>query len=187
MIRIDGKKVFLKPFDEQNLNDPKYFAWVTDIEVIKYIGRDEYLKPLRFEKVREYVEGLWCNELCAFFAIYHSQENQFIGTVKINYLNEAGLITRTADIGIMIGAREYWGKGLATDALFATCQYTFNVLGARKLTAGAVAANGGVIKAFLKIGFKEEGRIRKKLLISGEYIDHVLLGCFKDELVSLLE
>lgn len=179
---INGKLSHIIPFEELHLNDPRYYEWLTDFEVIRYIGRDEYLKPIRFEKIREYVEELWRSEYCSFFALYNSKDNKFIGTIKVNYLNEAGLITRTADIGIMIGDREYWGKGMATDALFAICQYSFNILGARKLTAGAVAANVGVLKAFQKIGFSEEGHLRKKLLISGEYMDHVLLGCFRDEL-----
>jgi len=166
------------------LVDPAYYAWLTDYEVMRYIGRDEYLKPIQFEKVREYVEDLWRSKYCSFFAMHHSGDDVFIGTAKINYLNEAGLSVRMADIGIMIGNREYWGKGMATDALYAICDYAFNVLGARKLTAGAVSANKGVIKAFHKIGFLEEGRLRKKLLISCEYMDHVLLGCFREELRS---
>ncbi|BAV33530.1 acetyltransferase [Sulfuricaulis limicola] len=182
MLRIDGKKVYLVPFEEKHLVDPAYYAWLTDFEVVRYIGRDEYLKPIQFEKVREYVEELWRNRYCSFFAMHHSGDDAFIGTAKINYLNEAGFSTRTADIGIMIGDRGYWGKGMATDALFAICNYAFNDLSARKLTAGAVSANKAVIRAFQKIGFLEEGRLRKKLLISGEYMDHVLLGCFREEL-----
>lgn len=179
---IKGKYTSLIPFNESHLNAPRYYAWLSDLEVMKYIGRDEYLKPIRFEKVREYVEALWQSELCVFFALHYGEEDAFIGTVKVNYLNEAGVMTRTADIGIMIGDRDYWGRGVATDALFAVCHYAFTTLGARKLTAGAVAANGAVIRAFQKIGFAEEGRLRGKLLISGEYFDHVLLGCFKNEL-----
>ena len=184
-MKIESGLSYLVPFEERHLNDPRYFEWLTDFEVVRVIGRDEYLKPIEFEKVREYVEDLWQSKHCSFFAIHHSKDNVFIGTAKINYLNEVGLNTRTADIGIMIGDRRYWGKGIATDALFALCQYAFNTQGARKLTAGAVAANEGVIKAFKKIGFSEEGRLRKKLLISGEYMDHVLLGCFADELISV--
>jgi len=184
MIRIDGEIVFLVPFQEEHLTNPKYFQWVTDTKVMQFVGRDEYLKPIQFEKVREYVEDLWRNKCCFFFAIYHSKAHIFVGTAKINYLDESGRNSRTADIGIMIGERDYWGKGVATDALRTLCQYAFVVQDARKLTAGAMAANEGAISAFKKIGFVEEGRIRKKLLVSGKYMDHVLLGCFSDELIA---
>jgi len=180
---INGDLTYLVPFDESHLNNPDYFKWLTDIEVVKYIGRDEYLKPIRFEVVREYVEGLWKSDYCSFFAVCQSEEKKFIGTIKVNYVDVFGLMTRTADIGIMIGDRDYWGRGLATDAIFAICKYAFSVLGARKLTAGGVSANIGVIKAFMKVGFVKEGCLRKKLMISGNYFDHVLLGCFENELV----
>jgi len=184
MLRINGKIAHLVPFEEKHLIDPAYHAWLKDFEVIRYIGRDEYLKPIPFEKVREYVENLWADKYCSFYAVYYSKANSFIGTAKISYFNEAGLKMRTADIGIMIGDRSYWGKGIATDALFAVCHYAFNGLNARKLTAGAASANCAVIRAFQKIGFVEEGRLRKKLLISGKYMDHVLLGCFREELLN---
>ena len=69
MIRIDGKNVSLVSFEERHLNNPRYFEWLTDFEVVRFIGRDEYLKPIQFEKVREYVEDLWQSRHCSFFAI----------------------------------------------------------------------------------------------------------------------
>lgn len=185
MTRINGGKVALVPFGEEHLNDPRYFAWVSDIEVMRFIGRDEYLKPIPFEQVRAYVEDVWRSKYCSFFAIHHSPDNRFIGTAKINYLNDLGLRTSTADIGIMIGDKSYWGKGIATDALHSVCDYAFTTLKARKLTAGGLAENEAVLKAFRRIGFSEEGRIRKKCLVEGAYMDHVLLGCFSDELIPI--
>lgn len=180
MLIIESPNLYLIPFEERHLHDPAYYEWVTDYEVMKYIGRDEYLKPIRFDVVREYVETLWKSKYCSFFAM-HLKDDTFIGTMKINYLDDAGLISQCADIGIMIGHRECWGKGLATESLALICNYAFNRLGARKLTAGANASNAGVIKAFKKIGFVEEGLLRKKLFVEGTYHDHALLGCFKDE------
>ena len=39
-----------------------------------------------------------------------------------------------------------------------------------------------MIKSFEAVGFIEEGRIRKKLMLKGDYHDHIKLGCFSDEL-----
>lgn len=184
MLLIKGKQIYLAPFAKDHLNDPNYLSWLRDYEVMKYIGREEYLAPISFDEVRTYVESLWQNKFCSFFAMCSSQNNAFIGTMKLNYFNETGLITRTADVGIMIGDRKFWGKGIATDGLYTLSEYAFNVLNIRKLTAGALAPNIGVIKAFRKIGFLEEGRLRKKVFFSNEYFDHVFLGCFKEELIK---
>jgi len=181
-MKIIGDKTYLVPFTEEHLNNPRYYEWLSDIEVIKYIGREEYLMPVQFKEVQEYVQNLWKDEKCAFFAAYRTKDNKFLGSAKMNYVNEAGFRDRIVDIGIMVGEKSCWGQGLATDILMSMCRYSFEVLGARKLSAGAVSDNVGVLKAFSKIGFFEEGRLRKKVFVEGKYIDHVLLGCFQEEL-----
>jgi ribosomal-protein-alanine N-acetyltransferase len=180
-MQIQNAIVYLVPFAEKHLNDEKYLLWLRDQEVIKYIGREEYFGEIFFDEIKKYVTSVWENKYVSFWAVYLSEYNKFIGTVKINYFNEAGLKSKTADIGIMIGERSIWGKGIAGFTLSLVCEYGFNQLSARKLTAGALANNIAVIKAFKKIGFVEEGRIRSRLLIGGEYHDHVLMGCFPNE------
>jgi RimJ/RimL family protein N-acetyltransferase len=182
-MKIQGTRVWLTAFTEAHLVAPRYLEWLRDMEVVRYIGREEYLTPIPFEEVRAYVEEVWANPLCTFFAVHSAADDEFLGTTKLNYLNQAGVATRTADVGIMIGDRRYWGKGLATDAICTVSHHAFDALEARKLTAGAVGANEAVLKAFLKVGYREEGRLRRKLLVEGEYEDHVLFGCFPDELV----
>lgn len=183
MLKLEGEKTYLVPFAERHLEDSRYFEWLTDLEVVRLIGRDEYLRPIRLERVREYVEGLWRNEFASFFAVHLLQGDEFVGTVKLSYGDHAGVANRCADVGVMIGARKYWGQGLATDALYTLCRYAFETLGARKLTAGTIAGNDGVVKAFTRIGFVEEGRLRKKIYVGGEFRDHLLLGCLRGELV----
>jgi ribosomal-protein-alanine N-acetyltransferase len=181
-MKIQNSTVYLTPFSEKHLNDGKYLHWLRDQEVIRYIGREEYFGEISFNEVKDYITSIWGNKYVSFWAVYLAENDMFIGTAKINYFNETGLKLKTADIGIMIGERNIWGKGIAGLTLGLLCEYAFNILGVRKLTAGAVAKNIAVIKAFKNNGFVEEGRIRDKLLIGGEYHDHVLMGCFPDEL-----
>lgn len=183
MFRIDCKRIYFVPFDETHLHNPSYLEWLSDYEVMKFIGRDEYFRPIRFERIQEYVENVWANSFCSFFAIHLIDNNQFIGTLKLNYFNAEGVQARTADIGIMIGDKKYWGKGIATEAIYYISHFSFNRLSIRKLTSGMNAANIGMIKAFERVGFQVEGRIRKKLLLEGEYYDHLLMGCFNNELI----
>jgi RimJ/RimL family protein N-acetyltransferase len=180
-MRIEGRRVHLEPFAKSHLHDPRYLNWLRDREVMRYIGRDEYFKPFEFAMVEAYVKSLWENRFCSFWAVHARDDGAFVGTFKINYADEAGEAIRSADVGIMIGERARWGCGLATDTLVTGCGYAFDQLHARKLTAGANAANGGVIAAFTRIGFVEEGRLREKLLVDGKYHDHVLMGCFQHE------
>lgn len=181
---MQGNFMHICAFDSAHLNDPRYYQWITDFEVVRYIGRDELLDGIPFPEVEQYVRQLWDSPFCSFLAVYHTESNIFIVTAKVNFISERGRRHGLVDIGIMLGNRDFLGKGLVTDVLRVASNYAFDVLGARKLTAGAVAPNAAVVKAFLRIGYVEEGRLRHQDALDGGYCDHILLGCFKDELID---
>lgn len=181
---IQGQRIHMVRFERQHLEDPAYYGWLRDLDVVRYIGRDELLVGIQFSEAEDYVKQLWANENCRFLAVYHSESGTFIGTAKINFFNERGRRNGVGDIGIMLGERDFWGQGLATDVLRTLSKFAFGELGARKLSAGAMSPNAAVVKAFLRIGYVEEGRLRQQLSIEGGYCDHVLLGCFKNELLE---
>jgi [ribosomal protein S5]-alanine N-acetyltransferase len=182
MTPMPAKNISLRPFTERHLTDPAYRSWLDDREVVRYLGRPEYLEPVPFAEIRSYVEGLWADDRCTFLAVHTVEEDEFIGTAKITFKPKGGPSPDVADVGIMIGNRDYWGRGLATATLRAACRHAVDVLGARKLIAGAMSPNVAVIRAFERIGFMVEGRLRGQLDFEGGHVDHVLLGCFPGEL-----
>ena len=178
MPRLDGGLSHLVPFTEQHLHAERYFAWLNDYEVMKTINRPEYLTSITFDEVVVYVEGLWKSKNDSFYALCLNADGRFIGTVRVAGLN---WYSRVADVGIMIGDRSVWGRGIASDAIRTICGYLFEELGLRKLTAGAMANNPAVIRAFEKSGFVREGLLRQQDRFENGYVDHVYLGCFMDE------
>lgn len=179
---IEGRRTRLVRFEQAHLDDPAYYSWLRDPEVVRYIGRAELLEGIPFSEAEDYVRQLWANEYCWFFAVYHGDSGSFIGTAKLNFFSERGRRNGIADVGIMLGERAFWGQGLAMDVLQALSSYAFEELEARKLTAGAMSLNEAMVKAFLRIGYLEEGRLRQQLPVGEGFCDHVLFGCFKSEL-----
>lgn len=178
MLQLEGKKVALREFTKDNLFDANYFNWLRDLNVVNTINRLEYLMPIQFSEVEAYVKRLWESKNDAFFAIYAKDTNEFIGTQRLAQIDWR---TGIADVGILVGNRNYWGKGIAKDAVSTAAEYAFNTLSLRRLTAGTPASNIAMIKCFERLGFKQEGRHRQQLLLSGEYVDRVLFGMFKEE------
>jgi len=180
MLEIRNDKV-LKEFTEDHLYNPLYFNWLRDVDIVKSIYRIDYLIPLQFSEVEAYVHSLFKSKNDALFAIYYSPENKFIGTLKVGHINwRSGL----ADIGIMIGDKSYHGKGLSKEVIYLACKYCFEVLSLRKITAGTPEFNIPMIKCFEKIGFKEEGNLKRQLLIGGKYENHILFGLFKENIIT---
>lgn len=180
---LTGKFSYLKTFDETHLNDPEYLKWVRDYDVIKTLNKTDYLRPVSFEEVKQYCNNLMQSTEDMFFAIHDKETGVFIGTLRVSRINWHN---RVADIGIMIGNREYWGKGIASDAINTICQYLFNQCGLRKLTAGFMAINPAMEKVFSKMGFKSEGTLRKQDYFEGKYVDHLHVGCFSNEFLPQL-
>ena len=182
-MRLTGRDIYLLPFELQHLNNPQYYNWLCDPEVVRYLGRDELLEGVLFNEIKAYVQGLWESKYCHFFAVFHAETDVFIGTSKISFGSERNFKHKIADIGIMIGDRHFWGKGLATNTLRVVSSFAFDALSARKLTAGGFEANQPIINAFKRIGFKIDGKLRLHLPVGTNYCDHVLMSCFEHELI----
>lgn len=178
MFLLRGKKVTLVPFSEENIESPEYFDWLTDYEVVKTINRLDYIMPVSREAVREYCRSVLASKSDIFFAIRLCGDDRFVGTLRVAQMNWR---SQTAEIGIMVGDRNVWGQGVATDAIRIAGTYLFRNLGLRKLTAGLMAVNEPMRRVFLALGFQEEGRLRLQDRYEETYCDHIYLGCFKDE------
>lgn len=123
--------------------------------------------------VREFVEGALANPNLEFFAILDRATEAHVGNIKLGPIDHNHM---TAEVGLMIGERAFWGKGYGTQAIRLITQHAFDDLGLCKITAGAYANNLGSIRAFEKAGWHVEG-IRPDAFRSGEgRVDHVLLG-----------
>ncbi|MBI5354656.1 MAG: GNAT family N-acetyltransferase [Chloroflexi bacterium] len=84
-------------------------------------------------------------------------------------------------IGIMVGERDYWGKGYGTDAMRLIVQYGFLELNLRRISLGLHAYNERALKSYEKVGFKLEGRVRGDGLRDGVRYDSLWMGILREE------
>lgn len=162
------------------MRNPAYLCWLRDRGVVRTLNLPAYMTaPVSQNTVEDYCQRLMTSERDLFLALNDAPTERFIGTIKAGNID---FYHGTADIGIMIGEKAYWGRGLASDAIGALAQHLFTLLGLRRLTAGAMAINPAMIAVFEKLGFKREGVLRAQDRYDGGVCDHILLGCFQDEL-----
>jgi len=178
MPTLSGERVELRDFSPAHLDDPRYAGWLADPEVVKTIYRLEYLLPCPPEEIRDYASRLMRSRNDGFFAIHWREDGRFVGTLRIGHIDwRAGL----GDIGILVGDRDFWGRGIATEAVALACDHSFRYLSLRKLTGGTPATNTAMCRCFERLGFRREGTLRRQLLLGGEFVDHALYGLFRDE------
>ena len=172
---IEGEKIFLREVRREDVNE-NYYQWMNDNEITRYTESRYY--PYSMEQLQVFVGSLDGKREDVFLAIIGKAGNKHIGNIKLGNID---WIHRRANIGVIIGAKNCWGKGYASEAISLLSEYAFKKLNLYKVWAGCYANNIGSIKAFQKAGFKEEGVQKRHYYYDGDYVDVVLLGKFNEE------
>ena len=182
---IVGSAVSIKPFNCENIYSKEYLGWLRDHEVLLTLNLTSYLhKPIDIDEVEQYCHALLESANDMFCAIHERQTDAFIGTCKIGGIDE---FSGVADIGVMIGEKRLWGKGIGSETVSLLSEFAFNEMKLRKLTGGAMSSNKPMLNIFDRLGFVKEGVRRQQDRVGSVFVDHILLGCFKDEFTPLLK
>lgn len=172
---IEGKSIYLREVRVSDVNE-NYYSWLNDPDVNQYL-ETRYI-PRSSENIKEFVKSMDGNPNSIFMAICLRDNDRHIGNIKLGPIN---WIHRVGNISLLIGAKEYWGKGIATESISLVVKYAFNNLNIRKLCSGCYSDNIASAKAFEKVGFKREGLLRKHWYFKGKYTDEILMGLLSEE------
>lgn len=102
-----------------------------------------------------------------------------IGLHRIDWVN------RVAKLGIVIGERDYWGRGYGTEAVRTMLRYAFRELGLNRVELEVFAFNARALRCYEKTGFRREGVRRKALFRDGKYHDIILMGILREEFAEV--
>ena len=105
------------------------------------------------------------------------RESGHIGNINA-YIDEDN---STASVGIMIGERRVWGQGYGLEAWVAVCHYLMYDIGIRKVTAGTLAVNKGMLRIMEKSGMVADGRWIRHCLVDGEEVDIIFAALFSND------
>lgn len=172
---IAGERVHLREVRPSDVGEA-YYAWMNDPEVTRYLESRFY--PQSLEGLREFVAGKLGDRASVFLAIVLHDGDRHIGNIKLGPID---WIHRTGDVGLLIGEKDCWGKGYASEAISLVAGYAFGTLNLRKLTASCYGGNEGSARAFQRAGFEVEGVRRGQFYSDGEYVDQILLGRLRPE------
>lgn len=172
---IEGKRIYLREVRPSDVNE-RYYRWMNDPEITRFL--ESRFAPNAIENLRDYVAGKLEDRDNIFLAIVLKEEDRHIGNIKLGPIQ---WIHRLADIGLLIGEKDCWGKGYATEAIQLVSHYAFNVLNLHKVAAGCYGPNEGSARAFRKAGFVVEGVRKEQFYANGSYVDDILLGLIRPD------
>lgn len=174
-IFLKGRQVYLRALEEKDLTG-SYFQWLNDEEVCKHNSHATF--PNTEKKMRSFFDSLQQNSNQVVLAMVTLEDNRHIGNISLQNIH---WINRSAEFAILLGDKDYWGKGVSTEAGLLLCDYGFKRLNLNRIYCGTSGQNTGMQKLAEKLKMVKEGVRRKAMFKFGEYHDVWEYGVLKEE------
>lgn len=179
-IKIEDGRIYLKTLSEKNATK-EYCSWLNNPEVNKYI----MTKNATIAGLKKYIEKNNRDPNCLFLGIFFKKNEKpntgnsilvrdsHIGNIKLDSID---FKNRRATTGILIGNKDYWGKGIGTQAITLLVDYGFKNLNLKDIHLGVVSENKGAIRVYEKASFKVDRTDKKSVHNSEKLIDIILMS-----------
>ncbi len=177
---LSGTKCRLEPFAERHLTE-RYVGWLSDPAVVRHSEQRHRKHDLA--SCRSYAASFEGSPHYFWAIVANDASLGHIGNINA-YVDTANGV---ADVGILVGEHASWGRGFGTDAWLAACRFLLLDQNLRKVTAGTLANNHGMLAVMRHSGMREEGRRRRQSLWEGAEIDMVEAGVMREEFADFLK
>jgi len=168
-------KITLRALTETDI--PQTLIWHNQEDIRDlYIGHpfpvNREMEELWYKKI------LTSNYPTTVFGIELIQPKKLIGLTFLKNINN---INRSAEFAIYIGDTENRGKGYSKQATHKTLEFAFSRLGLNRVFLKVLKRNHVAQKLYEKLGFKNEGTLRKSIFKNNTFEDELIMGMLKDE------
>jgi len=169
-ILLEGKEVNLVSFSEDFVTEA-YVGWLNDREMSTIIIKAE--TDTTIEEVRQYCLTLIESEDNFFFAIVTKNEKKHIGNFRLGPLDK---VNNRIGLGMMLGDKNYHGKGLGTEVVSLGLKFSFEDLNVHKVYLDVRGDNIAAIRIYEKNGFFHEGTLKDHLRKNNRFYDLKCMG-----------
>jgi len=172
---LKGTSVLLRPFKRSDIT---YFLnWFNDPEVTKHLLL--YL-PMSQAQEERWFERYLQDEQRHIFGI-ETVDGTLIGNIGLENVNWKD---RNAELGIVIGEKDYWDEGYGTDAITTLLDFAFRQMNLHRVYLRVFEDNPRAKRSYEKCGFQLEGRLRESSFSDGRYRDEWIMGILRDEFIG---
>ena len=187
--RLNGERVYLRTLTPADASK-EYAGWLNDPTVNQYLETRSVTIP----ELRRYIEEKDESDHAIFFGIFWkdptsqhdgdlpaenrkeriddpaSPRGKHIGNVK---LEPVDFVLSAATMGILIGDKDYWGKGVGTEVTNLITDYALSTLGLAEVNLGVMSTNVAAIRVYEKCGYNVDRIEEKSIHHDGILYDRV--------------
>lgn len=165
---IEGERVLLTP--EEKDDSVIVFKWFNDKEILDSI--------VGFRPCFTTEDALKWSTCASDFKtikwIIRSKDSReplgFTGLYNIDFVN------RSAESAIVIGDKQFRGKGFAKETIVLVSNFSFDYLNLKIIYAWIISSNEPSLKLYKSLGFEEQGILRKRILRNANWLDLVYVA-----------
>lgn len=162
---LEGERITLAPPSPSYVAD--YLRWFADPDITRYLL---LRNPPSLEQEQAFLANRAADPDSIFWSVLLGDRH--IGSTGIEGIHWRN---RSAHTGIVIGERDCWGHGYASEAMRLRTDYAFAELGLESLDTRVFAPNEGSRRALLRAGYREVGWLRRAVYFESQFHD-VWLG-----------
>ena len=170
-VKIKGRKIYLKTLKIENATK-EYCAWLNSMEVNKYLET----RKTTIARLKRYIQEKSENPNCLFLGVFFKANQKHIGNIKLEPID---FKDSKAIIGVLIGEKDYWGRGIGTEATTMLVDYGFKSLNLKEVNLGVISENKAAIRVYEKAGFKVIGMEKNAIKHGRKLFDKVLMSIKK--------
>lgn len=170
---IRGKSIILRAIEQADVG--AYYSWINDEETNQWRGL--YHPTSREEATRWIEERRKPSPDHLSLAIEHNSDG-LIGFIGIRGICPR---SRRAEIWIYIGSKPHWNQGIGFEAVDVLCKYAFEQMNLFRIWLECNPDFEPVVRCYQKVGFVEEGRLRKAYYRDGEFRDTCIMGLLRTD------
>ncbi len=174
----NSELLYVKEIEISELTD-SVMTWFNDNSLMKYYTNSK--KRITKNSLIENIETGKASKKNFTFGIYYKETNLLIGTIKLGPINYNHKIS---DLVVLIGNKNFHGKGLAQQAIRLGNRIAFDFFDLRKLFGGMYIKNITSIKAYTRSDWLVEGVLKGHYIEDGIGQDRILVGCFNPKYFS---
>lgn len=173
---IYGERLRLRAPEKEDL--PLFVTWLNDPEVRE--GLALFLPMSMAKEEKWFGDMLTRPDISQPLTIEVSNRDTWVPIGNLS-LFDFDHNARSAELGIMIGDKNYWNQGYGTEAVSLLIRHGFNTLNLHRIFLRVFENNGKAIRCYEKAGFIQEGILRQGYYSKGHYIDVYLMSILRAE------
>tara|TARA_B110000027_G_C16122557_1_gene304304 strand:- start:15183 stop:15731 length:549 start_codon:yes stop_codon:yes gene_type:complete len=162
---IKGEKVILKTLKNEDLNG-NYQFWLNDPDIVKYNSHGKF--PFSKNMLQTYIDRCDNDNSKIILAIVDPKSQTHIGNISLQSIN---WIDRNCEIAFILGDKNFWSKGIMSEAGNLLINHAFNELNLHKVYCGTSSNNLGMQKLAINLGMVKEGVRAESIFNNGRYFD----------------